>query len=232
MKPPHLAWSDYICLGIGGRLSHFGEILGMVTLIYNPFVFKSFHQEALANAPGVISAIREVFPHSVRLADVGCGSGAYAAEAMRKGLFVVACEYSSHGRRMARRQGVKCKVFDLQKWPPVRFDEAIDLSICFEVAEHLSPELGDKLVRFIANLSPVIIFSAAQSGQIGTGHINPQDPIYWRKKFLAEGCSFNDTLTESLIEGFIKHKVRSPWFFQNVMVFNQAKTLEAQERKS
>jgi hypothetical protein len=208
-----------------------GEVLGVEKLVYNRFVFQSFDRDTAVNAPGVISAIREVFPNCRKLADIGCGSGSYAKEAIRQGLSAVACEYSSYGRRLTQRQGVECTSFDLNKSPPADLYGNIDLTYCFEVAEHLSPELGNKLVGFLTYLSPVIVFSAAQPGQIGIGHINLQPSSYWMETFFKEGCSFNETVTKLLVDGFAKHKVRSPWFFQNVMVFNQTKSLDPQRTK-
>ena len=59
--------------------------------------------------------------------------------------------------------------------------QRFDLVICLEVAEHLPKNaahnaLLDTLARSTGNL---LMFSAAQPGQPGTGHINPQPVSYW-----------------------------------------------------
>lgn len=58
-----------------------------------------------------------------------------------------------------------------------------DLAICIEVAEHLTQEMGDVLVKSLTESSDVILFSAAVCGQGGTGHINEQPQHYWSNKF-------------------------------------------------
>ena len=61
----------------------------------------------------------------------------------------------------------------------------VDLVICLEVAEHLPKHLAlnallPTLARSAGNL---ILFSAAQPGQPGTGHINAQPLSHWIEHF-------------------------------------------------
>ena len=117
MKPKNLKWSAYIRIGIGRRLSLLGERLNIHWLIYNPIHFMHFHESALSNAPGVMRTFEALFPNAKSYVDVGAGSGAYAAEAQRRGRRVLACEHSPKGRRIAAKQGVDCRPFDLAKDP-------------------------------------------------------------------------------------------------------------------
>jgi len=62
-----------------------------------------------------------------------------------------------------------------------------DLTICLEVAEHMSRReshnaLLPSIVKYSTN---IMFFSAAQPGQPGTGHINLQPLGYWIKEFEA-----------------------------------------------
>jgi hypothetical protein len=56
-----------------------------------------------------------------------------------------------------------------------------DLVMCLEVAEHLPKhEAHNALLATLAkSTASILIFSAAQPGQEGTGHINPQPVGYW-----------------------------------------------------
>jgi len=56
-----------------------------------------------------------------------------------------------------------------------------ELVICLEVAEHLPRnEAHNNLLHTLArSTGQLLMFSAAQPGQPGTGHINPQLPEYW-----------------------------------------------------
>lgn len=196
-----------------------GERLGIHWLIYNPLHFLHFHEHAVANAPGVIETLLDVFPETRAMADVGAGSGAFAAEAKRRGRQVVACEHSRTGRHFALKQGVDCRTFDLNRDPPASLDPPFDLAWCFEVAEHLPPALGDKLVAFLATLAPTVVFTAAHPGQGGTGHINEQPKGYWISRFNDASFQYSDSLSTAVRDGFIRSGVPAKYLVDNVMVF-------------
>lgn len=203
------------------RTSKLGERHGVNWLTYNPLQMLAYHRLAMTDAAAVIAALEEVFPDARCLADVGAGSGAYAAEAVRRGHGVEACEFALGGRLMARWQGVPTQRLDLRRDPPASFRRGIDLAYCFEVAEHCPPELGDRLVRFLARLAPNVVFTAAQPGQVGLGHINAQDREYWIDRFTGEGAEYCGDAVASLREAFARHGVEAPWFHNNVTVFRQ-----------
>jgi len=59
-----------------------------------------------------------------------------------------------------------------------------DLVLCLEVAEHIDQNLSNEVITSVTrNCRPGgwIIWSAAQPGQGGVGHINCQPPRYWRE---------------------------------------------------
>jgi len=60
-----------------------------------------------------------------------------------------------------------------------------DLSICIEVAEHMTRQQAENALvpAIVKHSSNVIMFSAAQPGQPGTGHINLQPLSYWVETF-------------------------------------------------
>jgi hypothetical protein len=182
----------------GWVLSGVGTRVGIGALTYNPVVFEFFHSTATADAPAVIDAIRTEFPDARAWADVGAGTGAFAAEVKRSGLDVEACEHGRPGRRRARRQGVDSKPFDLAKVPPAQLSGPFDLAYCFEVAEHVPPGLGNQLVGFLAGLAPIVVFTAAPPGQGGIGHINEQPAPYWIERFEAEEKTFDPAATKAL----------------------------------
>lgn len=218
MKPSWMPWTQYLRAGAGRRLSMLGEQLNLHWLVYNPLLFRHFHEVAAASAPTVIKLIRNTFPDARRLVDVGAGSGAYAAEAKRQGCTVVACEYSNTGRRWAAKQGVDCRPFDLNRDPPTDLEGPYDLAYCLEVAEHLPPSLGDKLVSFIAGLAPRAVFAAAHPGQGGTGHINEQPKEYWIERFERLGMKPQPAESEALASGIANSGIVARWLADNVVV--------------
>jgi len=219
MKPSNSTWPQYIRRGIGRRLSLLGEKLNIHWLIYNPIHFMHFHELALENAPGVVRTLASVFPQAKRYVDVGAGTGAFAAEAQRAGRQVLACEHSPKGRRVAARQGVDCRPFDLMKDPPAQLGGPFDLAYCFEVGEHLPPQLGERLVRYLSELAPLVVFTAAQPGQGGTGHINEQPKSYWEEQFQKVGMRHDVESSQRVASGFKEHNVKAPWLIDNVLVF-------------
>ena len=221
MKPPGIPWKVYLRNGVGQRFSRLGERAGIHWMTYNPLVMQQFHDSALDNAPKVVNALQTVFPSAIRVLDVGAGSGAFAAEFLRRGRSVVACEHSQHGQKLARRQGVDCRPFDLSQTPPCAIEEKFDLVYCFEVAEHLTPDMGMKLVRFLSGFGAPIVFTAAQPGQGGTGHINEQPPSYWRERFSSVSRIWDEQRSELLSRRFKAEKA-AEWFYRNVLVFEAA----------
>jgi SAM-dependent methyltransferase len=154
--------------------------------------------------------------------DVGAGSGTYSATAQRLGKQVVACEHSRLGRLVAKLQNVRVYPFDLGKELPAQLNESFDLAFCLEVAEHLSPDLGDRLVDFLALRAPVVVFTAAPPGQGGIGHVNEQQKAYWIARFERRGMHYCAQLAQLASEGFVGSGVYSDYLSDNVMVFERS----------
>jgi len=68
---------------------------------------------------------------------------------------------------------------------PMEISQRLDLVICLEVAEHMTriEAHNGLLPTLVASMGNVLLFSAAQPGQLGTGHINLQPQSYWIKAF-------------------------------------------------
>ena len=203
------------------RLASIGDRHGVGWLIYNPALMRYYHEQALQDAPGVISSLRALFPGCHRYLDIGAGSGAFAAEAANQGLAVQACEHSRIGRLMVRRQGVDCRAFDLRRHPPAVLDGPFDLAYCLEVAEHVDEGLGMKLVRFAATQAPILVFTAAQPGQGGHGHVNEQPKSHWIERFAEVGLQHSEDLSVRLAAQFRRNAVVSDWLVENLMVFQR-----------
>lgn len=225
MKPKEHTWPQYIRNGLGFKLSRVGERLSIDALTYNPVIMESFHSFALQNAAKVVAAIREVFAEAHSVIDVGCGSGAFAAEFTRQGVRAIGLEHSRHGVELARRQGVDCRPFDVARPVAAQIRETGDLVYSFEVAEHVPASLADSFVHFMTCLGPLVVFTAAQPGQEGIGHINVQPLNYWIEKFERAGFSHSIVETETLRAAFQKRET-SYWFFKNSAVFRRSQVGE------
>jgi SAM-dependent methyltransferase len=181
-----------------------------------------YHEYAVRDAPAVIGVLREMFPDARRYVDVGAGTGGFAAEAVRHGREVVACERSRFGRIAASRQGVRAVPFDLEHEPPARVGSHFDIAYSFEVAEHIPADLADRLVAFLAGLAPIVVLTAAQPGQGGAGHVNEQPRDYWIRLFERSGHGFEASASAEAVRRFKARDVWAPWFVRNFLVFSRA----------
>jgi SAM-dependent methyltransferase len=220
MKPADISWGKYFQYGLGRRLSLLGERLSAPLLIYNPLVMLKFHDESKANAPKLASVILRNFPDARSYFDVGCGSGAFAAELMRSGMDVIGCERSLVGRKLAARQGVDCRAFDLELVPASDVKSNFDVVTCFEVGEHLPAQLAATLVRFICEHGRCAVFTAAHPGQGGTGHINEQPKEYWIGLFAKSGY-VHDAARSNTLSAEFSAAGTSRWFSDNVLAFSK-----------
>ena len=98
-----------------------------------------------------------------------------------------------------------------------------ELVICFEVAEHIDPQYSDQIVDQIYQAiedNGFLMFTAAQPGQGGVGHINCRPKQYWKDKFLAKGLVFEEKMTQDCIE-FCRQGYHMGWFVNNILCFRK-----------
>jgi SAM-dependent methyltransferase len=202
------------------RLSRMGERLGISWLTYNPAVYWHFHWMAVYDAPRMAHAVLAEFPAATSLADVGCGTGAFAAEFARRGLRVGACEYAARGRRWARRAGIDAIPFDVSREQPSIPGAPFDIAMSLEVGEHIPPPLADTFVDFVASTGRDVVLTAAHPGQGGQGHVNEQPQSYWIQKFEQRGLR-HDAAASARIAASLRGSDASDWLFQNMMIFRR-----------
>jgi SAM-dependent methyltransferase len=218
--PP--AWND--------RIRH-APILGpIIELVAGVTVKNASHQEiydrryndfidaaARKSSPVMAATIERIFkPKSI--IDVGCGAGTLLAQLKQDGLKVKGLEYSDASIAHCRQKGVDVEKFDLET------DEAIpgswDLTVSFEVAEHLPESLADNYVRVISQFSPVVIMSAATFGQGGKDHVNEQPHKYWIEKMERRGFDYDRQSSHQVREEWAEKGVAS-WYVNNAMIFRR-----------
>jgi len=146
----------------------------------------------------------------MRILDVGCGPGIYVTALRQLGLQADGvdpdprCPYD------------KLSVFH----PQFEMYRNYDICLCLEVAEHIDESLADTFVSKLVATAPTIIFSAAQPGQGGHGHINCQPKEYWEHKFAKQNYVLDIEATTRLC-GFMSLGYHMGWFVNNVQVFCQ-----------
>jgi SAM-dependent methyltransferase len=143
--------------------------------------------------------------------DLGCGLGGYlsffgsmgAEKTIGVDGFPASMEFLANGEYRCHDLG-----------QPLDLGETYDLVLCMEVIEHLTPEHEDVLIESILrHARERIIFSAAEVGQPGVGHINCRPIGYWLQKFERKGWAPDvlDSLAMRSLATF-------SWFKRNTVV--------------
>lgn len=138
--------------------------------------------------------------------DVGCGEGWFCREFRARGIEA----FGVDGDKLPHVD----QVVDLTS-PPYPDLGGYDLAVCLEVAEHVEAQYAPSLVKWLCELAPVVVFSAAVPGQGGPGHVNEQPPEYWADLFAEFGYEGSGALRDMIWDD---QKV-DWWYRQNMLVF-------------
>jgi len=153
---------------------------------YTPEFFEGFAEDSARSSRVVLGHLFERYqPASVL--DVGCGVGAWLDTAQKLGARAVRGLDGPWVKPEQLRIGAENFEridFEAKDWPEIR---PVDLAMSLEVAEHLTPEAGARLVTYLTESAPVVLFSAAIPGQGGEGHVNEQWQSYWAGRFAERG---------------------------------------------
>jgi SAM-dependent methyltransferase len=146
-----------------------------------------------------------------KVLDIGCGPGHFVESLRDVGL-------NASGFDIDER--VDNKPY-LNKRSVFENTETADTVLCVEVAEHIEERLADQVVEKVVEATDkTLIWTAAQVGQGGIGHINCQPKQYWLDKFVAKGL-VHDSVTENALLHYIKQGPYMGWFVNNLLVFRK-----------
>jgi SAM-dependent methyltransferase len=184
-------------------------------MIYSSQYFQKISQESRSSAAVVAPVVCTLLnPRSV--IDVGCGAGAWLAAFMNAGIHDVLGVDGFCGTDQLEIPAEKFLQADITQPLPVH--RSFDLALCLEVAEHLSPDYAEQLVRTLTGLAPMVLFSAAVPHQGGCHHINEQWPQYWIEQFARQDYVALDLFRRQL---WSREPV-SWWYAQNLLLFVRA----------
>lgn len=130
-------------------------------------------------------------PQSV--VDIGCGVGTWLRAAMDLGVrdcLGIDGEWVDDAQLLIPRD--QFHSHDLSRM--VSLDRRYELAISIEVAEHLPPPAGERLIDALCDAGEAVLFSAAIPQQGGTGHVNEQWQDYWIERFQERGLVWLDCL--------------------------------------
>jgi hypothetical protein len=120
------------------------------------------------------------------VSDIGCGRGSWLKASKELGaLTLIGFDGGWNSQANMIEKAITFKSCDLNHLE-TDGTEKLDLAISLEVAEHLEPSSALSFVKSLTDLSDVVLFGAAYTGQGGTNHINEQPPSYWASIFIEE----------------------------------------------
>ena len=148
-----------------------------------------------------------------KVLDIGCGPGTYV-DCFQE-LSVNATGYDSDARVDGSPHLICRSLFELQ--------ETADVVLCMEVAEHIDGSSNQQIVEVMANAlraDGILIWTAAQPGQGGVGHINCQTKDYWTKLFELQPLERCFDIENQLIDA-MKAGYHMGWFVRNLLVYRK-----------
>ncbi|MBD2036600.1 Wzt carbohydrate-binding domain-containing protein [Leptolyngbya sp. FACHB-321] len=181
--------------------------------LYDQAFFEALRDGSRQSAAVIVPMILDwIQPQQV--VDVGCGDGTWLSMFREHGIEDVLGIDGSY----VEPANLQIPVHQFVSWnlsQPVLLDQAFDLAMSLEVAEHLPEESASSFVNSLVRLSDVVLFSAAIPYQGGTHHINEQWPDYWIQRFEERGYIAIDVLRERIWN----HPRVEPWYAQNSFIF-------------
>ncbi len=194
------------------RVSIKGKPLDNKADHYGKKFYDAQHKRSWESASSMVPQLLTLFsPKSV--IDIGCGLGTWLEV------------FQSHGLSVKGMDGDWVPTDNLyiptDDFTPVNLEnlkyegQKSDFAMSLEVAEHVSPEAGTKLVNFLTSAAPVVLFSAAIPDQGGSNHINEQWFDYWIDEFKKKNFTCRDAIRRLVWDD---PKV-APWYKQNAFIF-------------
>ena len=148
-----------------------------------------------------------------KVTDLGAGSGVYVEELRRLG--AEAQGYDINPKQPRADLVITTTMFQVTDPAPV--------VLCLEVAEHIQEHLSPLVVKSIwENTEPggFVIFSAAQPGQGGVGHINCRYPEFWANLAREAGFVLRKDI-ETELHAYITSGYHMGWFATNRQVWQR-----------
>lgn len=147
------------------------------------FQSKQTAQKAYYTAQKVLPLVKQYFPTIKSVIDIGCGRGAWLAVAKQLGInerIVGIDGYFEEENAWIEEKYIIRENFSAT----TEHNYTYDIAICLEFAEHLTAEVGEKLIAYLCKSSSVILFSASIPFENDNkNHLNEQWLSYWVEKF-------------------------------------------------
>lgn len=173
-------------------------------------MYKRGITNSLSSAKVIVPLICKV-THPKSVIDIGCGVGVWLSEFRRNGVPVVNGvdgPWVLNESLLIEKENIEIYDFEDDKRSVQSIkSKRYDLAVCLEMAEHVSANRADYIIKTLTQAADVIYFSGATPYSGGMHHINEQWQSYWISKFEHEGYIMVD---------YIRPKI---WNNRNVCYF-------------
>lgn len=200
------------------------EIQSIVDLQYDAAFYAARTPADKAEYRAIAQTIFDLF-HPDTVLDMGCGPGEKITHLASLGVVV----HGVDGSRFAFEAAdpsiqPRFLVADLTEcgWL-ARAVGKVDLTMCFETAEHVPRALADRFVHTVAaNVHQTLLFSAAYPGQGGHCHFNEQPIDYWIGRFTSAGLRLDGERTSELRRALEKAAPLQAYYGKTAIVMKVA----------
>ncbi len=152
------------------------------------------------------------------IGDFGCGIGSFLLGAKEKGVLVQGFELGGEHASKYTLPTISPYIDFNKDISKEMFNGKYDITLCIEVAEHIEEKNANQLIdNLVWATKKMCVFTAATTGQQGTGHINCQPHDYWKDKFEERGLKFNEIVTNALLR--LWTDIAPDYITKNLMVF-------------
>jgi glycosyltransferase involved in cell wall biosynthesis/SAM-dependent methyltransferase len=187
--------------------------------VYETLDYDTIYKEEKPFADNLAKWIKETL-NPADCTDIGCGPGHHVVALNKIGIETTGFDID---KRVDADEYCSKNIFYDNLLDP-DFLEPTDLAICLEVLEHIDPQYADLAVDNIGKYideNGYLIFTAAQPGQSGVGHINCRPKQYWSDKFEALGLTRCEDLENNCIEFCKNSGYYMGWFVNNLLIFKR-----------
>ncbi len=193
--------------------------------IYDPAFFKTWGKNNRAYVDSAFRISRVLYdefkPKS--LIDWGCGAGVHSFFFKQQGVEV----FSIDAVLPPEDDKFPIEILEYDLTEPIFTQlKHCDLSVCFDVGEHIPQEAQDIFLGNITRFSDTLLLSCAPPWQGGHYHVNEQPKRYWIEALRSFHFQYNRQKTGHLVETFkaMQPRFEYAWMFRHLSVYEKLAT--------